>query len=263
MSLVISSRLRRLPWLPVVLGATLLVPSAGRASDGGSAEPEPDGRAASAPTYYESVVGPSTVSQLQAAEAELPRTLEVVGSTASARYQPLALSGAHREWQLRIEGFSRRHERVDATYDMILVLPLPADGHARDAFVPLQRGVVVLEGGAGRSVPLIYGSEKIVLKRNVGLEKTLLPSLGVGAALPDLAGTGYQWTAWDAIVPRDAVYGDTIEAQATLHYRTAATVAAPDAGDPRLAAYVITWIPALPASVPPYAVRIDVSPLGP
>jgi hypothetical protein len=147
------------------------------------------------------------------------------------------------------------------------VLPLPAGSDGRDAFQPLGRGVAVEEGALDRSVPLIYGGEKIVLKRNIGLEKALLPGL-IGTSrgatgLPDLAGSGYHWTAWDAIVARDDAYGDTIEARATLRYRTSASVPAPDPDDPRLAAYLITWIPALPAAVPPYAVRIDVSRPGP
>jgi hypothetical protein len=37
-------------------------------------------------------------------------------------------------------------------------------------------------------------------------------------------------------------------------------VGAPDALDERLKAYVVTWIPALDPSVPPYAVRLDVVP---
>src|SRR5262249_16965048 len=194
----------------------------------------------------------------------LPQALQIVDASATARFSPVGVAGDQRVWELRIDGFSRNHERVDAVYDMVLVLPLPAGPDGRDAFQPVGRGVAVEEGPPDKSVPLIYGGEKIVLKRNVGLEKTLLAGLvgsGRGATgLPDLAGSGYHWTAWDAIVARDDGYGDAIEARARLRYRTPASTTAPDAGDPRLAAYLITWIPALPATIPPYAVRIEVGP---
>jgi hypothetical protein len=250
-------------------GAVLLPPSLALASDGGRAAPDaaPSASSAAGATYYESVVGSSSASQLASPAPAVPGALQVVDADATAQFAPLAVTGDQREWQLRIDGFSRNHERVDAVYDMVLVLPLPAGADGRDAFQPLQRGVTVEEGTQDKSVPLIYGGEKIVLKRNVGLEKMLLPGLvgsGRGSAgLPDLAGSGYHWTAWDTIVPRDDAYGDTIQARARLRYRTSAAVLPPDAGDPRLAAYLITWIPALPASIPPYAVRIDVCPPEP
>ena len=208
-------------------------------------------------TYYQQVVGDASAAALASAEPGLPSTLAIEDATATARYLRLSERG----WQVRIEGFRRNHERVDAIYDMVLVLPLPAAADGRDGFTTRERGVRIEEGPAGRSVPLVYGGEKVVLKRNVGLEKSLLPRLvGNGAgSLPSLDGTGYRWTAWDTVVTRDAGFGDVVQARAELGYETAADAPAPDPDDPRFAAYVITWIPALPAHVPPYAVRIDVA----
>lgn len=206
-------------------------------------------------TYYETVVGGSSVESLATADAELPGVLAIHEAEATARYTRVAGDG----WELRIEGFQRNHERVDAIYDMVLVLPLPAGSAGADGFSSAARGVEVEEGPVDRSVPLVYGGEKVVLKRNGALEKGLLPSLvGSGAGqLPSLDGTGYRWTAWNAIVARDAGFSSVVQARAVLRYE-AGGAEAPDAADPRFAAYLITWIPALPASIPPYAVRIDV-----
>jgi hypothetical protein len=248
-------------------GAVLLVSASARASDGGHTPPPPPEEegsavapATSSATYYESALDSDSAASLASPSPELPRALEIADATATAELVAVADRSDRREWELRIEGFERRHERVDATYDMVLVVPLPAGADGRELFRPLQRGVRVEEGAAGRAVPLVYGGEKIVLKRNVGIEKTLLPGL-VGSqagGLPDLAGSGYRWTAWDAIVPRDPSYGEVIQARATLRYETPLEVAPPDPADARLAAYLVTWIPSLPATVPPYAVRIDV-----
>lgn len=228
----------------------------------------PDGEAAlllapqgggPAATYYQATVGDALAS-LSSADPTLPSVLHVVPAAARAVYAPGAATPGRQEWELRIEGFERNHERVDAIYDMVLVLPLPAAADGRDAFQALDRGVRIEEGLPGRSVPLVYGGEKVVLKRNVGLEKGLLPQLlGEGdGRLPSLAGTGYRWTVWDTIVERDAGFGDVVQARAVLRYATAPDVAPPPAHDERLAAYLITWIPQLSASVPPYAVRMDV-----
>lgn len=207
-------------------------------------------------TYYESVVGGSSVAVLTTTDGELPSTLAIQEASAVARFIRLDGDG----WELRIEGFQRNHERVDGIYDMVLVLPLPKDAGGLDAFTTDARGVQIEEGPRDRSIPLIYGGEKMVLKRNGALEKGLLPDLvGSGAGqLPSLEGTGYGWTAWNAIVARDASFASVVQARAILRYEAGGTEA-PDAGDPRLAAYLITWIPALPASIPPYAVRIDVA----
>jgi len=261
----------------------LLAATPGAATDGGYAAPDPpqaapssaaqatpataEQAAAAQPTYYESAVGASSVDVLASPAAQVPTSLAIVDASATAQFTALSLVGDRREWQLQLSGFSRRHERVDAVYDMVLVLPLPALADGRDGFQAVGRGVAVVEGALDKAVPLIYGGEKVVLKRNVGLEKTLLPGLSTAssgaAGLPDLAGTGYHWTAWDAIIPRDASYGDSVQAGATLRYQASAAATAPDPDDPRFAAYLITWIPALPASVPPYAVRIDVTGAAP
>jgi hypothetical protein len=116
------------------------------------------------------------------------------------------------------------------------------------------------EGSPAASVALIYSGEKVVLKRSHALERTLLPSLvGPGEGqLPSLVGTGYGYTFWDAIVRYDPSYGDTLQTFVDFQYTTEGSIAAPDARDERLKAYVVTWIPALDPSVPPFAVRLDV-----
>ena len=151
---------------------------------------------------------------------------------------------------------------MDAVYHVIAVLPLPVDPDGRAAFNTRGRGIVPREGSKAASVPLIYGGEKITLKRNVSLEKSFLAGVigsGVGQ-LPDLLGTGYEYTLWDTIVRYDPSYGDTIQIFADVSYATDEDVAPPDAVDDRLKAYVVTWIPDLDSSVAPFAVRIDVEP---
>jgi len=246
-----------------LLVAVGLAAGSARATDGGSSVP-PDGTTTTttAPTYYESSLGAQSAEAFASPTPELPSTLALDDATAVASYLPTGVSDGRSVWELRIEDFERRHERVDAIYDMVLVLALPARPDGGDGFELLERGVRVEEGAPERSVPLVYGGEKIVLKRNIGLEKALLPGL-IGpdpARLPDLGGSGYRWTAWDTIVRRDAQYGELVKARAVLRYSTAPEVVAPDAADPRLAAYLITWIPSLPASVAPFAVRLDVAP---
>ena len=110
------------------------------------------------------------------------------------------------------------------------------------------------------SVPFIYSGEKVVLKRNRSLEKQLLPAItGPGYdQLPALDGTGYAYTLWDAIIRYDPQYGDTVQAFAQLRYTTDVDVPAPDPTDERLKAYVLTWLPALDPTIPPFAVRLDI-----
>lgn len=230
------------------------------ATDGGSAPPPPPGgeglmAAPATPTYYESVLGAALVSEVSTSEPALPTELAIDEATATAAYDRLSKT----EWELRIEGFHRRHEQVDGIYDMVLVLALPAATDGTDGFEAEGAGVLVEEGG-GETAPLVYGGEAIVLKRNVGLEKTLLASVSGKGGLPDLAGTGYRWTAWNTIVRRDAEHPDTVTARGSLRYAAAAGAPVPDAADARFAAYLVTWIPGLPASIPPFAVRMDVQP---
>jgi hypothetical protein len=100
----------------------------------------------------------------------------------------------------------------------------------------------------------------VTLKRNGPLEKSWLPVLvGARDGLPDLAGSGYEWTLWDTIVRYDASAGSSLQGFATLRYRAGRSVIAPDPEDPRNAAYVITWIPALGTAVPPFTLRLDVA----
>lgn len=242
--------------------AALLLPLSAHATDGASMVAPPGGGEAAlntSATYYETVVDGATVQSLSTADPTLPTELVIDHATAVATYRPIAQTATSIEWQLRIEGFERRHERVDGIYDMVLVVPLPA-AQGRDAFEATKRGFFVEEGGADASVPLIYGGEKVVLKRNVGIEKSLLPQLSGHDGLPDLAGSGYRWTAWDTVMQRDDSHQDVVQARGHLEYTTALGVAAPDPNDARLAAYLITWIPGLPANIAPFSVRMDVAP---
>ena len=164
------------------------------------------------------------------------------------------------DWTLKVRGLLRSHERIDVVYQMIAVLPVPVDAEGRPAFEPLQWSITPREGSEGASVPLIYSGEKVLLKRNVALEHSLLPNL-VGSGpdkLPSLAGTGYEYSLWDTIIRYDPSYGDTVQVLADFRYSTDARVAAPDARDDRLKAYVVTWIPTLDPSIPPFAIRMDV-----
>lgn len=213
------------------------------------------------PTYYEEkLTGTSTAAALDPS-GPLPDRLHPVEGTGQVEYRRVEVGPEQAVWEVVVRGFERRHEQVDAVYDMILVLPLPVDARGADAFTALGRGIQVKEGPLGKAVSLVYGNERIVLKRNSALEKTLLPRLagdrGESDKLPSLAGTGFRYTAWDAIVTRDPSYGDTVQAWASFRFTAAASVAAPDADDSRLAAWCIVWIPSLTAEIPPYAVRMD------
>jgi hypothetical protein len=212
-----------------------------------------------APSYYEEVAAGSGPAAGSSGAAGLPAALSVVDAEGGVAYDVLASDAEGTSWQVTLELAGRRHERVDAVYDLVLALPLPADGAGAAAFTPEQWGITPREGSPRASVPLIYSGEKLVLRRNVGLERAWLPQLaGAADGLPDLAGTGYRFTLWDAIVRYDAGFGDRVQGVATLRYRTAGGVGAPDPADARLAAFLIVWIPELDPTVKPYTVRLDV-----
>jgi hypothetical protein len=247
--------------------AVALSPRPAGATDGGAMVAPPAGGAetsliAATPTYYEGAVGTDSVQALVTTDPTLPTQLTVDDGTATATYRTTAETPSRSAWRLRIDGFERRHEHVDAIYDMVLVLALPEAG-GKDAFEPAKRGFVVEDGAAISPAPLVYGGEKVVLKRNVGIEKSLLGQVTGPGGLPDLTGSGYRWTAWDTIMDRDPGHADTVTASGHLDYTTASGVRPPDPDDPRMAAYLITWIPELPASVPPFSVRMDVAPPAP
>ena len=102
----------------------------------------------------------------------------------------------------------RNHERVDAVYDLVLALPMPASSDGMAAFETEQWRIEAREGSRGASVALIYSGEKLTLKRNVALERTWLPSLLASPdGLPDLTGTGNVYTLWDAVIRYDPTYG--------------------------------------------------------
>lgn len=265
----LRTRSHRLLGSLLILGAAAALPGAAIATDGTSPPPPPPGDGggsaplmAPSPTYYESVVGGASVASLSSPDPTLPSALAIDEATARTSYQAVPTKDGI-DWTLRIEGFDRRHEQVDAVYDMVLVAALPVDANGADAFQATQRGFFVEEGTAGATVPLIYGGEKIVLKRNVAIEKTLLPQVSGPNGLPDLAGTGYRWTAWDTIVQRDAAHESVVRANGHLSYSTATGISAPDSDDARMAAYLITWIPGLPPEVAPFSVRMDVVPPSP
>lgn len=196
------------------------------------------------------------------AESALPTRLHIDDGEAFVEYRPLREGVRSTEWEVRVRNFEQRHETVDAIYDMVLVLPLPESASGQDAFEALQPGVALHEGTEQRSAPLIYGGRELVLKRNVALERTLLPGLVATEAgegkLPSLAGTGYRYTCWDAIVAHDADFGDTLKGWGSLRYGTEGRIAPPDAEDDRLSAYLVTWIPTLTSEIAPFALRMDV-----
>jgi hypothetical protein len=237
----------------VVFGASAfaLVAPAG-ATDGGAA--------VVSPTYYQQIVGNQSVAAVESASGGVPTSLAIDNSTATVTYVSTTQHDGSILWDVLVQGFQRNTERVDAVYDMVFVLPLPVRPSGTADFTPVDSAIVPQVGTATASVPLVYGNEQIVFKRNVGLEKSLLPGL-VGdptqGKLPSLAGTGYGYTLWDTIVQYDGSYGPTIQAWASFHYATNTTVSPPVASDPRMKAYLITWIPTLHASIPAYAVRLS------
>lgn len=216
---------------------------------------------APAGTYYEATIGDLSAEQRESVDPGLPNALHFSDSTARVEYALDPVSDDDDDdaasWTVRIRDLQRNHERIDDVYQMVLVLPLP---EGRRAFRPLHWGITVREGTEAASVPFIYSGEKVVLKRNRSLEKQLLPAItGPGYdQLPALDGTGYAYTLWDAIIRYDAQYGDTVQAFAQLRYTTDVDVPAPDPTDERLKAYVLTWLPALDPTIPPFAVRMDI-----
>ncbi len=196
------------------------------------------------------------------AESALPSRLHLVDAEAFIRYRPVREGLRDAEWEVRVHELRRNHESIDAVYDMVLVLPLPEDAAGRDGFVALDDGITLYEGDAADAAPVIYGGREVVLRRNLGLERSLLPGLVGGTAsegrLPSLAGSGYRYTAWDAVIARDPDHGAVVQGSASLRYQVPGRIPGPDADDERLAAYVVTWIPTLSAEIAPYAVRLDV-----
>jgi len=251
-----AARARAAPLLVGLLGAALLAPSAARSVDGtGFAPSGGDALAAaeSSATYYEQTLSERAAKadslDASGAYAGLPRRLHVVDAAGGVSYRA---DGSRGRVTLRLD--ERPHERVDAVYDLVLALPLPA-GFATDAW-----RIEARRGSERASVPLVYGGETVALKRNVPLEGTWLPLLvGSDEGLPDL-GSGWAWTLWDTVLRYDPTAGATVEGFARLDYEADASLGALDPEDPRNAAYLITWIPTLDAEVPPFAVRLDVVP---
>lgn len=208
-----------------------------------------------APTYYEQVIGEGSLAELETPSGGLPASLHVLDAEGRVEYRTTRTDGDRVHWTVDLEMEERAHERVDTVYDLILALPLPEE------FAAEQWGIPVREGSKSRSVPFVYGGEKVTLKRNIGLEKAWLPSLvGAAGSLPDLSGSGYVFTLWDAILRYDPGRGPHLQGIASFSFSTPLGVSAPNPADERLAGYLITWIPTLPSGVPPYTIRIDVRP---
>ena len=219
-----------------------------------------DGATISGATYYEGVTASASLEEQSSSVEALPSAVQLSESTGRVRYELTKDRGNKLDWRVEITNLDRSHEQVDATYQVVLVLPLPGEPSGDPLFTTRTASIKVREGTPKGSVPLIYGGEKVVLKRNVTLERQLLPGLvGPGLSqLPDLTGTGYHYTLWDTLISYDSSYGERVQAFANLRYSTGSSVVGPDADDARLKAYVLTWIPTLDPSVPPFAVRMDV-----
>lgn len=230
------------------------------AVDGIGSAPPP----AQSETYYESVVGTGSLEDLETADGGLPAALEIIDADGTVAYTELSSDPDEIEWQLLVEVAERDHERVDAVYDLVVALPLPVTAQGKAGFKPSQFGIGAREGGPANSVAFVYGGNKVVLKRNVGLERTWLPDLsGAPDGLPDLAGTGYAFTLWDAVVRYDPGHGPRVQGHGTLRYTSDPGVVAPDPADSRFAAYVITWIPMLDPTIKPFTIRLDVGAAAP
>lgn len=236
------------------------------ALDGTAALPgdgECTGTCPRAPTYYEGLATQGSLAALETPDAALPTTLALDDSTATVRYALETSDAGRSTWEVRISGLARNHERVDAVYHVLLAIPLPANANGSAAFKPLDRGITPREGDEDASVPLIYGGEKVVLKRDIALEKALLPGLvgdPASGRLPSLAGTGYSYTLWGAIVQHDPSHDSIFQGWAALRYETSLGTEAPNADDERMKAYVFTWVPKLRSDVPTWAIRMDVAP---
>jgi hypothetical protein len=227
-----------------VAGLAFALPAS--ALDGGGFAVAGDGET----SYYEQTADAEALTAATAdgaASGGLPTSLFVLEAEGAVQYRSLG-GGV---FEVSIELAERPHERVDAVYDLVLALPLPVGSSARAWRIEPKLSPLP------KAEPVSYGGEKIVLKRNVPLEKAWLPLLaGADGGLPDLSASGYAWTLWDTIVRYDASAGATLQAFATFRF-VANGAAAPDAADPDNAAYVITWIPTLD-DVPPFTLRLDV-----
>ncbi|HKE09930.1 MAG TPA: hypothetical protein VKE73_00020 [Myxococcota bacterium] len=252
----LCSTLPHLAWRSAAI-ATLVGSALGLAPSGGAS----DGTAAVRTTYYQQMSGSQPMSALESSSPGVPTALAIDNCSATVEYLPAAQPDGSLLWDVLIQGFQRNTERVSAVYDMVFVLPLPFTPSGGAAFTLVDSAIIPQTGSPSAPAPLLYGGEQIVLKRNVGLEKTLLPGL-IGnpnlGKLPSLTRTGYGYTLWDAIVQYDPSYGPTLQGWASFHYTTSSAVSAPVASDSRMKAYLITWIPALNSNIPAYAVRMAV-----
>jgi hypothetical protein len=248
----------RLIVLPISI---LCLASPASAFDGASAASSGDGEGANSggPTYYEAALGTTSAPETESAMGGLPSGLHLVDAGGSVTYELREFGPELDRWEVQIVVAKRPHERVDAVYDLLLVLPLPANAQGAPSFRTNAVGIDAREGTENASVAFIYGDEKVVLKRNVALEKVWLPSLvGASNGLPDLSGTGYTQTLWGTLLRYDPARGDAIQGFATLAYEAPAGTPAPDETDPRLAAHIINWIPTIDPTIPPYTLRLDV-----
>ncbi|MEE8557911.1 MAG: hypothetical protein V3T14_08500, partial [Myxococcota bacterium] len=116
----------------VVLGFAGLMATSARAIDGQGI--------VIGPTYYEEAVAAASPQELESTSQNLPTSLHIVESTGTVAYAAEETGDGDMAWTVTLQ-LSRPHERIDAVYHVVLVLPLPADGAGGDAFTPLQWGL--------------------------------------------------------------------------------------------------------------------------
>jgi len=176
-------------------------------------------------SYYEQTLSESglTTGALDASGSYggLPKSLHTVDAAGAVAY-----SGDAGRWRVKLTMDERPHEKVDAVYDLVLALPLPAKLSSADWRIDARSGTK-----APRAPRLRRRGR--VAQRNAPLEASWLPLLvGASDGLPDLSGSGYAWTLWDTVLRYDAGAGATLQGFASFGYEADASLAAPDPEDP-------------------------------
>lgn len=229
----------------------LAAPAIAPATDLGLTVPE---------TYYELVLAGRPVETLASRAAELPTRLAVVDDHETRATYRASENGSEQVWTVVVDGYHKKHERIDAVYQMVIVLPLPVDSQGSDAFTPEEWALRPQKGPEPEAEPVYYHGEPLVYRRAPTLERLWLPLLvGPGPGhLPPLGDTSYQWTMWDTVVLFDPEHGPEVKGSLRFSYATPHDTPAPDPADDRFAIYLITWIPTLDAVIAPLALRARV-----
>lgn len=210
--------------------------------------------------YYDEVLGSWSPED---ARAGIPDRLYIEDAATVAEYRYTGKKRNRSEWTVRIDplpvGLEGRH--TDATYRVILVLPVPADRRGRPDFSPQEWGIRPWERSL---VPMIYGGERIIFERSLATEAVLLPNVvggrGEDGKLPSLEGTGQAYTIWEAVVTGPPHSHAEEGCWATFRFEAPRRVRPGRLGSAD--AFLITWIPRLGADVPPHALRIPVEERG-